>query len=158
MQEYREVLNKICKDFGVDSDVMAAIITVESNWRPWAVRHEPTFKLNNTPYLTFAKENGITGETERTLQRCSWGLGQVLGATARHMGFAGPLNSLCDVTTGLIWSVKFYSRLHKRYDTVADRIAAYNAGSATFDGFQKYINQGYVDKVSKHLPPGKLRV
>lgn len=150
MQDFREALTKICRDFGVDDRVMAAIITVESAWRHWAVRFEPGFDLGESPTAKYAKENHITAATEAVLEKCSWGLGQVMGATARWLGFSGPLNSLCEPHTGMLWAVKYYARLSKRYESRDDRIAAYNAGSAVRKG-AAYANQAYVDKVLKNL-------
>lgn len=151
MQDFRAALAVICKDFGVDDRVMAAIIKTESDWRQWAVRYEPIFNLRNSPADKYAAENHITEDTERLLEKCSWGLGQIMGATARSLGFTGPLNSLCEPHTGMLWAVKYYARICKRYEAQNDRIAAYNAGSATFDGRKNYLNQPYVEKVLKNL-------
>ena len=78
------MLSSICQRFGVDARLMAAIITVESAWKPFAVRFEPKFNLRTLDCAKFAKDQGITEETERMLSMCSWGLGQVMGATALY--------------------------------------------------------------------------
>jgi soluble lytic murein transglycosylase-like protein len=151
MQEHREIVSGVCKNLGVDADLMCAIFTVESAWDPYAVRFEPIFNISRHPAEKYAKKLGITAETERTLARCSWGLGQVMGTTARHLGFDGPLPMLCDPYTGATWAVRYMLRLQKRFPDRNDQIAAYNAGTATFDTYKRYVNQAYVDKVLKHL-------
>ena len=151
MQSDREALTKLCADFKVDCRVMAAIITVESNWRPYAVRYEPAFNLRNFAFKEYARENHITEETEKILAKCSWGLGQIMGTTARDMGYCGPLPALCEPYKGMLWAVKYYLRLCERYEETNDRISAYNAGSVSKDINGRYRNQQYVDKVIKAL-------
>ncbi len=151
MHELRIMADGIAKNFGLDPRLLAAIIEVESGWRPYAVRFEPIFNLRSLECEKFAKDQGITVETERMLSKCSWGLGQVMGATARWCGFTGPLPQLCDPYQGALWAAKYLVKIGDRYKQRNDQIAAYNAGSATFDEFKNYKNQPYVDKVLKLL-------
>jgi soluble lytic murein transglycosylase-like protein len=145
------MLSSITKNFGVDHAVMAAIFTVESNWDPYAVRYEPRFDLSRYPASTYAKALHVTEDTEKVLAACSWGLGQIMGATARGLSFAGPLPQLCDPYQGALWAVKYMKRLEKIYPQREGRIAAYNAGSVRLDSKGEFINKGYVEKVLKHL-------
>lgn len=153
MHELRAMAEGIAKQFGLDPHLLCAIIDVESSWRPYAVRFEPIFNLSRieSDIPGFAKENGITVDTERVLLKCSWGLGQVMGATARSLGFMGPLPQLCEPYVGALWAARYLLKITKKYKSRNDQIAAYNAGSATFDSFKNYVNQPYVDKVLKRL-------
>ncbi len=135
-----------CDKAKIDYKLMDAVFEVESAWNPWAVRFEPHFR-----YITnskqFAKNNGISEATEITMQKISWGLGQVMGGTARGNGFTGPLNSLCDPKLGIEASVLCMKKLYARFATLDERISAYNAGTPIQDSNGKFKNQAYVDKV-----------
>lgn len=136
-----------CDNVPFDYRLMDAIITTESGWNPWAVRFEPNYRYIMTP-KEFAKKHGISEDTEVTLQKISWGLGQVMGATARSNGFTGPLNSLCDPKLAIDQAVLVMKKICLRFETLEERISAYNAGTpSTVDG--KFKNQAYVDKVLK---------
>lgn len=134
----------------VSAPILEAIITVESRWNPWALRVEKDFA-----YLVdvdrHAKFSQITSDTERTLQRMSFGLMQIMGGTARSIGFIGPLATLLDPEANVHWGARYFQRLAQQYTLPTDQIAAYNAGRAQRDLKGLYINQAYVEKVSKAL-------
>lgn len=134
----------------VSSGVIAAIVTVESAWNPWAMRHEPGFSYVKD-VDRHAKLSRITKDTERVLQRTSFGLMQLMGGTARHLGFTGPLATLLDPEINAHWGIAYFQRLTRQYDLVSDQIAAYNAGIAKRNSHGLYVNQSYVEKVSKAI-------
>lgn len=77
---------------GVCPELLCAAIEQESDWDPWAVRFEPEFfKRYCVPLFT---NNKIT-LTEAYLRAFSWGLGQVMGQTAREHGYNTELPRLC---------------------------------------------------------------
>lgn len=96
-----------------------------------------------------AKMNRITEETEVMAQKFSWGLGQVLGSTARWLGFKGLLSELCEPKTGIFWCCEAFQRLSSRYKEIDYQIAAYNAGSLQKRADGSIVNQKYIDKVLK---------
>lgn len=112
----------------------------------WAVRCEPTYKWT-WMVEEHAAELGITQTTERTLQKMSWGLMQVMGATARELGFGAPLTQLVLPEAGLEWGLRYLAQKVKRHKETTDAIAAYNAGSPRRGSDGRYKNQDYVDKV-----------
>lgn len=134
----------------VSLPLIEAIITVESAWNPWALRLEPTFSyvLDAEKH---AKFSNITVATERALQRMSFGLMQLMGGTARALGFIGPLATLLDPESNVHWGLRYFVRLAQKYPLVTDQIAAYNAGSPRRDVGGLYLNQAYVEKVSNVL-------
>lgn len=147
---YTQYVVNICKDLDLNPALLAAIIEVESAWKPYAIRYEPSFELVSRPAY-FAKLNSITETTERAMQRFSWGLTQILGCTARDIGFKGPMQSLCVPECGILWGATYLKRLTKRYANVLDQVAAYNAGEAKKRVDGTYINQEYVEKVMKNV-------
>lgn len=132
--------------FGLDQDLIAAIIQVESGGNKFAMRYEPNYKWT---YYTreCASRYGIDLATEEMMQKCSFGPMQVMGAVAREFGFTGYMTELCSNDLGIYYGCKHLKRLSERFANEADLIASYNAGSPrkTSGGF--YENQQYLDKV-----------
>jgi hypothetical protein len=145
---YKDYVVKTCKDLELRLDLMLAIISVESSWNPSAIRFEPSFLYVSKPSY-FAQMLRITEMTEKTLQQFSWGLGQIMGATARDCGMKSPLQSLSLPDCGSFWACVYMKRICTRYVSLTDQIAAYNAGEPRKKQDGTYQNQDYVDKVIK---------
>lgn len=145
-----------CERFNIDYRLVYAIAVVESSLNPNAVRFEPGWK-----YLldveSYAKRLHITASTEEILQKCSWGLMQVMGSVARELGFELELNQLSNPYFNLEIGCKKLLQLQSKYSEVEDVISAYNQGSPRKDKKSKcYKNQAYVDKVLLQLNPLNL--
>ncbi len=131
--------------------LIQAIVQVESAGHPWAIRYEPAF------FDGFVAEQGhavflpCSRATEERLRAFSFGLMQIMGQTARELGFKGVyLVELCDPATGLEWGCRYLTKQVKRYSgDLESAVAAYNAGSARRDKNGAWANQGYVEKVRK---------
>lgn len=151
--QYVGLLTKEAANQGVDPKLADSIIQVESGWDPWAMRFEPNF-TSFIDQAKFAALNGITIETEKICQRSSWGLGQIMGQTARWLKYQGPISQLCEPETGILYCLKYLAELATRLSRIEDMAAAYNAGGVKFDADGKYKNQVYVDRVMSRY--GKL--
>lgn len=130
----------------VDPHLIAAVIQVESGGVTWRLRAEPTFAYLNAPER-WAKRLGITKETEIACQKMSWGLMQVMGGTARDIGYEDHISELVEPEIGVYWGTVYLARQLKKYQTVKGAVAAYNAGSLRIGKDGKIVNQSYVDKV-----------
>lgn len=148
--KYLPNLEEACRALQVPINVLDAIIHVESSWNPWAVRYERQFAYLLEPER-FAKTSRISLETEVTLQRCSFGLVQIMGGTARDLGYTGELSRLLDPEINLALGAQLFARLAGDYEKTDDQIAAYNAGSVRRRAGGQYVNQEYVDKVRQVL-------
>ena len=151
--EQREKLLPLVKEkstrYSLDYRLLDAIIQVESNYNIYAMRLEDKAKNFVIP-AKFAHINFITIETEVALQKFSWGLCQVMGATARWLGFQGPLPVLCEPETNLNWCCRYLCRLRDEYGGILENvIAAYNGGSIRRNSTGEFFNQTYVDKIIK---------
>jgi len=138
--------------FDLMLDLMCAIVPVESGRNSIVARHEPTFRWTvRTPPGPAA----CTRETELVLQKTSWGLCQIMGATARALGFRRWLTELLDPDTNLLWGLKYLYRLGEKFgwDDPDDIISAYNQGSPRREepGGERYTNQDYVDRVHAEM-------
>lgn len=137
------------EEYEIDAGLILAIILTESSGNSWAIRYEPEWRFFNEP-AHWASTLKISPETEQHLQMFSWGLMQIMGATARDMGFTKELQKLCAPNLGIEYGCKYLRRQLLRYSgQTISAIAAYNAGSAIRSDVDKtkYVNQVYVDKV-----------
>lgn len=140
------VIEDIAERFKIDRYLIAAIIMQESGGSQYACRFEPGWRwFLSIPH--YAKRNGITENTERVMQSTSWGLMQIIGSTAREMGFNGPLPALCEIENNIIYGSAYLAKLWLKYGIMSDVISAYNQGSAKKGKDGKYANQKYVDSV-----------
>lgn len=130
---------------GLEPALVVAICEVESGFNPLAARHEPSFRwIVKNP----DKPAACTLATEINLQKTSFGLMQIMGATARDLGLKGWITILVDPETSLEWGCRYLAKLKARYGSQGTDavIAAYNAGSPIIEN-GRYLNQSYVDKV-----------
>jgi hypothetical protein len=134
------------KALGLDPLLLNAIICMESSWRDWVSRYEPTQgKYVLTPQI-FAI-NGVSIDTEIYLQKTSFGLCQLMGYNFRAFGYAGSLLQTYDPTINLKYFAMFFKKRCDKYPKLEDKIASYNAGSPVYNISGQYINQSYVDTV-----------
>lgn len=137
-----------CKatDFKLDAMLVASIIWQESKGFIYAARFEPQYKyLHRVDH--FAKFQRITAETEENFQKTSFGMLQLMGATARWIGYDGALPALYKPENNLYWGCKFLASLKERYGDGEPMVAAYNAGSPRKTPGGMWENQKYVDAV-----------
>ena len=86
IKEYKEFDDKLIK----------AIIKIESNFYPFAIRYEPHLKNARWYTKTLTSIDNITD-----FHFCSFGLMQVLFGVARNLGFEGSPFELFDVKTNI---------------------------------------------------------
>ena len=161
MKKYDKIIKKYCGKYALPPPLVRSIIKVESSGNQYAIRHEKNFKWLYKPE-NFA--SGIlTLNTEKNSQKISWGLMQLMGATARELGFEGVyLSELLKPEINIKYGCKYLSGLRKRFsenpesecnfvDDISifddNMIAAYNAGSPRRKENGDYVNQEYVDKI-----------
>lgn len=143
---------------GLDSCLLAALVVQESSGDPLAVRHEPRYaylwdvrewqafrrlseeeRRSAKPPEDFGAPVGVSAATEWAQQRTSWGLCQVMGATARQLGFRGRfLSALCEPTLGADYGARYLAGLLERFDAMS-ALSAYNAGRPTEANEQTYV-------------------
>lgn len=108
------------------------------NWKPFR-RLTPTEAASSSPPADFRGPAGASVPTEWASQRMSWGACQVMGATARELGFRGRfLSELLEPEIGVEYGAKFLARLQSRFE-LPDALSAYNAGRPTPDNEEKYV-------------------
>ncbi len=132
-------------------NLITAIVSVESDFNPAAIRYEPDFFVRYIAGRSFKAVFPCSKETEAHARAMSWGLMQVMGQTARERGFSGTfLSELCDPVVGLYCGCQHLTYLRSRYEDsygIEGVVAAYNAGSPRKNHTGKFINQAYVEKI-----------
>lgn len=132
--------------FGLDQNLIKAIIQVESGGNKFAMRYEPNYKWTFFPRET-ASKRGTDYTTEECLQKFSYGPMQIIGAVARQYGFEGDFAELCSWDLGMFYGCKHLKQYMIRYGNEEDAVSAYNQGSNRKTEGGLFCNSGYVDKV-----------
>jgi len=136
--------------YGIPGRLLEAVIHVESGGNRWAIRHEPGY-----PWLHEVERYALgppSRATEKMAQETSWGLMQVMGATARWMGFEGRyLSELCVAEVGLEWGCEYLRWQYNRYGRWGHAVAAYQAGTVEFEAPGRFKNQWYVNRVFERI-------
>lgn len=127
----RATVSLIARRHELEPPMVGAIIIQESGGNPFAVRYEPNYRWLWPPGGPIVTPRGVSVETERFMQMCSFGAMQIMGATARELGFNHPyLTVLCMPTEGVEWGCRYLASLRRRFGTDPQRyVSAYNAGS-----------------------------
>ncbi|WP_043634297.1 transglycosylase SLT domain-containing protein [Desulfovibrio sp. TomC] len=139
---------------GLPVELPQSMIMVESHGNPFATRFEPAFfdrYLKNKP-LSFVPP-GCSKDTEAIGRATSWGLLQIMGETARTIGFRGWFGELLTPEIGLEWGCRYLARLRDRFlNTGGWEVVcrAYNGGP----GNAHNPANTYPAKVLEHLPGG----
>jgi len=185
MNELELLAREAAGRYGLDPRLICALCEVESSWMPWAVRHEAGYEwlvgfkkaeLRDMPvsFMDIKQQwwkphpklarimplySADLIQTELLAQQTSWGLMQIMGATARERGFRSWLTELCDPAVNLEWGCRHLRWMIDHNNAYGlpdfrikpeDLAAAWNAGTRiVIDG--KYKNQPYVDRVLKAM-------
>jgi len=143
-------VNEIANSFSIDPNWVKAIISQESQWNVAVARFERNYNYLYQPEKFTGPLNNLS--TEMTLQKVSWGLGQVMGGLAREQGYTGPLAALIDPTLNISHIAHRIVTLKKYAQTPEDIFAGYNGGlGAIHKEVGVYSNQAYVDACRQYL-------
>jgi len=143
-----ELITQAARQSDLDPALVWAICKQESGMNPLAVRHEPAYKWVCKPVEN--KPHGCSLDTERMLQKTSFGLMQVMGAVFREYGFKGWLSEIItQPALQLEYGCKHLKRKLAKYGSEGG-IVAYNSGSPRYNAQGKYVNQYYLDNVLKY--------
>ncbi|GAB6037647.1 transglycosylase SLT domain-containing protein [Fundidesulfovibrio butyratiphilus] len=160
--------------YRIPPEIALALVHVESGgcydaWNPeprynylWDVRENRPFKrltpaelASKYPPKGFPAPPGVDPDAEYWGQQASWGLGQIMGANARALGYNGKfLTGLCEPGVGLSYALQHLSRLRDQFLASTGWpgvLAAYNAGSPRKTPDGTWENQAYVDKIALAL-------
>lgn len=132
----KDAVVKASRGYNFQPEVIFSLIYVESGGNPYAVRFEPAFLAK---YLTPKKGETLaiehsplcSEETERHMRSTSFGLTQVLGQTAREIGYPEPfLTSLFDIEANVEMGARILRyKVEKKDGDLKKGLLAYNGGA-----------------------------
>jgi soluble lytic murein transglycosylase-like protein len=119
------VARATAKAHALPEDLVCAVCEHESNWQPWAFKPEPAFEkryVDPIPRLALEENWG---------RSMSWGLMQIMGQTARELGFKYEyLSELCDPPVGIEYGCRKLERAMRLHpDDVRAALLVYNGGA-----------------------------
>lgn len=150
-------LIETAKFFSLDEKIVAAIVYQESKGNPFAIREERGF-FNQ--YLAAKTSRTLSGfvppphicsfDTEIRSRSYSWGLMQVMGESARFLGFKGNyLSELVRIDVNLRYGCQYLKYLlDLKNGNYREAIAAYN-------GAKNSNATGYDEKILSHITDGR---
>jgi len=127
-------INKVCSEFNIDPEILKAIVWTESKGNPDAIRYEEGFYVryvrNQRPLIGHHSKGVCSYKTEKHSRSMSWGLCQIMGQTARELGFKGDFCSeLNDPKTNLYYGAKcLRSKINQEKGDLYAGILRYNGG------------------------------
>ena len=151
LKVHLDLINTTARRHGLPPELVRAIVQIESGGNPWACRYEPGFYAKYVAPHPAQGKGTCSDQTESRLRACSFGLMQIMGATARETGVDGVfLTELCDPAVGLDYGCRYLAklaRLHQDRHGWAGVVAAYNAGSPRKVADGRFVNERYVNKI-----------
>jgi soluble lytic murein transglycosylase-like protein len=133
----KEKAREAAHTYALDPFLVYAVVQQESDWNPKAYRREKAFGKK------YVDPSPDLNDTERIGREISWGLMQVMGQTARELGFRGPyLPELCEPEIGLKWGcIKLFREMVKADGDKHKALLGYNGGG----------NPAYADEVIEKI-------
>lgn len=150
MQKLGPIITEIGAKYEVDPDLIAAVIWQESRGRPYAFRYEHGFYNKYIDGKSTQRLGGywpklVSENSERRARAISWGPMQLIGQTAREIGFdKEELTSLCDPREGIEYGTKFLAKKLAETKNEARALLAFNGGG----------NPNYPSEVLLHKSSG----
>ena len=117
------LVKKYAVKYGLDPCLVCAVCEQESGWNPYAVRWEPAF------FQKYIVPQGLKDATEAYTRAMSFGLMQVMGETARELGFEGKfLTQLCDPDIAVDLGCRKLQRCFEIHRDTETSLLCYNGG------------------------------
>lgn len=141
-----DILSVISEKHGLEPELVAAVSYQESGGNRYAMRYEPNWSYLYQPDK-FAKDLGISRDSELQAQKFSYGYMQTMGSVARELGFTDSLIRLCEPFNAYEFGCAKLAECFKRFSIMDEAIAAYNAGTPKRMSDGSLSNQQYVNSV-----------
>jgi len=150
-----DLVISIAGSYQLPAIIVRAMVMHESvGGVPHAARFEQGFYDRYIkPLKDVSRPTGCSAATERILRATSFGLMQVMGQTARELGFGGWLTELTVPAVGLEWGCRYLRKMADNF--LADGgwpmvMRAYNGGP----GDKGNLASPYPGLILQHIPGG----
>lgn len=147
---------RYCGDYGLDHEVIAALVYQESKGKQYATRFEPKFFTKKLSWRSRSQLSGFvppshkqTLITEKTHRATSWGLFQIMGETARWFVpyEATYLSSLVDLNTNISIGVRYFDDCLRRAKSTEGALQLYNGSPAYPPLVLEHVRNGNWKKI-----------
>jgi len=149
------LIKRVALEKRVDGKLLAALIIIESGGNRFAQNYNSNYTAFHQVEV-YCRALNQTYLTERVGQATAHGLMQVMGATARWLGFKGYFGQLYEPETNIRLGADYLVLLKKKYDNENDVISSYNQGGPYKDQNGQYKNSYYVDRVQREMKAMEL--
>lgn len=136
--DMEKTIQLLSVEMGIPSELVKAIVMVESSGKWEATRFEPGWKY-------WFKRN-LGSKVEKRGQATSWGPMQIMGAVAREMGFKDEFSKLCG-SEGIVYGCRKLKTLYNKCGSWDGAVRAYNTGRTA----SSRAGDRYLAKVKKWL-------
>jgi hypothetical protein len=144
--QLKNMAAEIAEKHGVPIPLITQLIESESAWSVYAARFEPNFERFFAPGPDVMK---TTWQTERELQKISWGLCQIMGWTARTEGWLQPIPAILDPRENINFACRYLVKLRNHYPQQPSwrwAVTAYNHGERWEQINPNWWHEGYTAK------------
>ncbi len=150
-KQLQQLAQTTAEKHGVPVALIWRLIATESEWNIYAARYEPNFGRFFAPGPEVHK---TTWQTERELQKISWGLCQIMGWTARTEGWIKPIPELLDPGDNIDFACRYLVKLrnfHPQMPSWRWAITAYNHSERWEEINPGWWREGYTAKYNDVL-------
>lgn len=141
-------ITQASEEFHLGESLIAAVMWQESNFDKNAKRYEPDFFDKYILRMEFAEvktrypklgAGAVNLRSEKISLATSWGLMQVMGQTARELGFRGNPRELLGYEGVRFGCIYLKVKLDKYQHDIDSALSAYNAGTPTSKNRESYV-------------------
>lgn len=145
---WREIY-EASEKWNLDPVLVGAVVQVESNANRFAERQEPNYKWTFS-IREYAERLGFDYHTTEKAQGRSFGLMQIMYATALERGFEGYPGELFEVETNLEYGCKHLKLMATKAGSDPEKLyAVYNGGLGVLESLREtgqYSNKKNIDR------------
>lgn len=152
--EIINLVDQFAIKYKLDKYFLQALVMTESSFIPHLIRYEQDYKALYSPKeMVYVVGKGCTLDTMVNMQKCSWGLCQLIAANYYELQGKDFATVLLNPEINLDYSCRFINNLITRQalEDPLDIYAAYNAGSIKRMKDGTLVNQKNVDRFNANL-------
>ncbi len=143
--KFKEMIIEHAEKYNITPDIVYGVCMQESLMNPHAARFEKHYRWLFKPKQVKPKICSL--ETEKTFQKTSFGLMQMMGGVYRELGYEGWLTEIIGKPDlQMDYGCRFLTKKIKKYG-LERGILAYNSGSPRTNESGDYINAYYLSNV-----------
>src|SRR3990172_5342310 len=136
---------------GIPEPILHALVHTESSFKVWSTRYEPMFSKH---HVVEGLLLDTTQRTEAEHQKTSWGLCQIMGYTARRIGWRDPIPRILMPEINIRLACNYLNDLHadaRGRGTWRWALNAYNHSEKWLEINPEWARVGYIEHYAEAL-------